>query len=958
MLPSAGESRVAMAHHTKSRTAQQRSLLAAKALSVTLLLLVHAASSATTTFYVATNGSDTNEGTFQAPFNTIARAQAAVRAAKNATPAQPITVFLRGGRYPLPHTLEFGVDDSGASADAPVTYQAYCDRDLEDNMTTLLHFPYSGDHSILPRERWNGVGDETKWRGPDDPFAQLAINKTANVLLPAPAPAPAALPPQIGNVCVDKVGVGHTCYTGSIARCVHGCMRACAAHLERKFYSVEFYAEFSHLFGKALQREEDCVEVCSLSCRGCEPVTLSGSLLLPPGTVNWTLDHTVHNSSANGAALNVFVADLKAVWPTQGIDEADPSLAVMITTLYLNDLELPRAGFPNCHIFPGHVVAAEAFRTNGTFVTATFNCSYVNVARAINSFAFAYDPNAFSPRVSTWNATLLHDAVVQIHPNASIDGNLLFSLNSINSSDGRIDLGAGGAQISQEVFANGPFASDNGASMSFRVENVLEELDSPGEWYFDRRTRKLYLTPVNSSMVGADLTAASIEIPLLRQLVRVSGTRENQYLEPAHASSSLIESNSKTETSDLRFRHLIFSGTRLFHTDVYENVPASPWPLPRIAAFFMETVARIVVEHCTFDKIGGNALMVSGESDAVQLVNNNVSYVGAHAIALVARLGFQHTAAQSPVLAHLLYSRSPNVSFNQVHHFGRQVTHAAGIMVTAAKQAIVQGNLVFAFPSSTATNYFLKDADGAAFSSSRPLIRPIINLTIPSTLAQNLSAFYTISVPVVGLDIPVIAKLVGAPECPSGTGRVDSLYGEEYPFTYNQCSGCCSVHDATARIRILGGAVAWANASRSVVLRPGDTLELSATSSSFFNAFVDVYLAFHVVTPNQILDLDTRALWRIVTRKCRFQEHHYTAICGGACSTPRSVNANVSGCGNSNVDIQQFRALQCAEGYEPDVYSHVCQGPFQGWADCDGSGTPKAQVYYNCSVSCSNTTCT
>jgi hypothetical protein len=61
-------------------------------------------------FYVAPSGNDqwsgtkstANEKKTDGPFATLARAQQAVRQHKaNATPGQPITVLVRGGRYEL-----------------------------------------------------------------------------------------------------------------------------------------------------------------------------------------------------------------------------------------------------------------------------------------------------------------------------------------------------------------------------------------------------------------------------------------------------------------------------------------------------------------------------------------------------------------------------------------------------------------------------------------------------------------------------------------------------------------------------------------------------------------------------------------------------------------------------------------------------------------------------------------
>lgn len=391
--------------------------------------------------------------------------------------------------------------------------------------------------------------------------------------------------------------------------------------------------------------------------------------------------------------------------------------------------------------------------------------------------------------------------------------------------------------------------------------------------------------------------------------------------------------------------------------------------MARLAAVFMETVDDILVEHCTFEKVGGNAIMVSGESDRVRLANNNISFVGSSGIAILARRGFQRNSFATPVLSHLLYSRDTNVSFNQIHHFGRRVAHSAAIMTVGARQAIIQGNLIYHFPTSStakrdgaplaATNYFIENANGANYEDGVPLIRPITPFTIPQTLAQNLDTRYEIAIPVTGFDIPIIAKLIGAPECVSGSGRVGAMYGDPKPFTYTKCSGCCSLHDNSAKIRVMGSGTSWTDAtSREILVRPGDTIELAATSAAFFNSIVDVYLGFHVITANQIMELPIQAKWQILTRRCNYADHTYEATCYGPCASSSSLGSGSTGCGNSNIAIQQNgHGLKCNPGYEADVHSHVCTGPFEGWRDCDGTGVVEAHIYYNCSISCFTTSC-
>jgi hypothetical protein len=75
------------------------------------------------TFYVSPGGNDLNPGTFSAPFQTIAKAQAVVRTL-NSNMTGDIKVYLRSGIYPLSETISFTSQDSGTNG-YKVIYQAY-----------------------------------------------------------------------------------------------------------------------------------------------------------------------------------------------------------------------------------------------------------------------------------------------------------------------------------------------------------------------------------------------------------------------------------------------------------------------------------------------------------------------------------------------------------------------------------------------------------------------------------------------------------------------------------------------------------------------------------------------------------------------------------------------------------------------------------------------------------------
>jgi hypothetical protein len=73
------------------------------------------------------------------------------------------------------------------------------------------------------------------------------------------------------------------------------------------------------------------------------------------------------------------------------------------------------------------------------------------------------------------------------------------------------------------------FSSDNTSTDALKtaqkirgyyVYNLLEELDTPGEWYLDRSSGKLYVWPPDNSLSGADIEVSMLQDPI----VVVSGT--------------------------------------------------------------------------------------------------------------------------------------------------------------------------------------------------------------------------------------------------------------------------------------------------------------------------------------------------------------------------------------------------------------------------------------------------
>ena len=75
--------------------------------------------------YVSSTGADTNDGSINTPFKTVAKAQTYIRTLKTTTglPANGVTVWIRGGRY-LMSPLAFTSADNG-EVGKPIIYRAY-----------------------------------------------------------------------------------------------------------------------------------------------------------------------------------------------------------------------------------------------------------------------------------------------------------------------------------------------------------------------------------------------------------------------------------------------------------------------------------------------------------------------------------------------------------------------------------------------------------------------------------------------------------------------------------------------------------------------------------------------------------------------------------------------------------------------------------------------------------------
>ncbi len=117
--------------------------------------IVALASDDKTVIYVATDGSDSNDGSISKPFASLEKARDTIRELKKAgnLGAGGAVVYIRGGEYLVQKTFELTAEDSGTK-DAPVIYRNYPDEEVKFVGAAILSsdlFKKVTDEDVLER---------------------------------------------------------------------------------------------------------------------------------------------------------------------------------------------------------------------------------------------------------------------------------------------------------------------------------------------------------------------------------------------------------------------------------------------------------------------------------------------------------------------------------------------------------------------------------------------------------------------------------------------------------------------------------------------------------------------------------------------------------------------------------------------------------------------------------------
>ena len=195
------------------------------------------------------------------------------------------------------------------------------------------------------------------------------------------------------------------------------------------------------------------------------------------------------------------------------------------------------------------------------------------------------------------------------------------------------------------------------------VENVLEELDEPGEWVLNTKEGKVYLWPRSESPVVA---------PRLIEFIRVEGAVD------------------KHGPEDVPVRNLVFRGLTFKHGDRYtltkdDQGTQHDWDMfdKGNALVRLRGAEDCVVEQCHFLDSGSGAIRVDLHGQKNKITDNHIENLGGGGILLC---GYG-PGTKDVNKNNLVYN-------NDIHHIGKIYWHSPGIFLCQSGDNRVANNLI------------------------------------------------------------------------------------------------------------------------------------------------------------------------------------------------------------------------------------------------------------------------
>jgi len=165
------------------------------------------------------------------------------------------------------------------------------------------------------------------------------------------------------------------------------------------------------------------------------------------------------------------------------------------------------------------------------------------------------------------------------------------------------------------------------------VENIFEELDTPGEWFHDEEKQTIYFYPPES----VDLGKAVFEINNLTHLVEFRGSKDKPVV-------------------GIVLKGFIFRHANRTFMKTKEPLLRSDWTIYRGGAVVFDGAEDCTIVDCEFDQVGGNGVFVNMYNRRITVRGSHFHGIGASGICFVGDPGSV---------------RNPLFEYNQTQHYNK-----------------------------------------------------------------------------------------------------------------------------------------------------------------------------------------------------------------------------------------------------------------------------------------------
>lgn len=596
------------------------------------------------TFYVSTTGNDSwsgrlaeaDAGRTDGPVATLHRARDLARASREADgKGAPTTVLVREGTYYLETPLVFGPDDSGTEA-APLIFRAFGGERVILSGGRPIAGPWQSSDGVTYRTTVPGVEEGTWW------FRQLRVGDERQSRCRHPNSSTTGSaesawlyvgsPRTHAELGVDySMGLGQLQEKGTRleydidvpadGRYLLRVLYANSGATNKRFFDFTDMSKRTAVLvdGKELARVDDLTDTGSFykGFRWARGATLE--LTRGRHTVAWV------NTEGGALTLVAFLLSVNA--------EYEPSVPGQTEGV------MPR---------PEHTVAwdAEAFaRKQGELVGTIALVDRKDPSLRVG-FTFR------NGDLKAWKH--LGDAEVFVIPEYDWVSEVL-QLESVDETSRRAVVA--GENAMKPLFAHNRYC----------VMNVLDILDTAGEWCLVRGEGALYYRPVQ-----ADFQKLPVVAPYLDRVIELRGdTQGGRPVEHIAIEGFTITDTRYTAPERVR--------------DVYFANDAAVW--------------LVAARHCriagnTFSDVGGYAVRVRDASRDNAIVRNEVRGAGQGGVYLD---GYEEDADRKPMPD----GRRPShnlVAGNHIHHCGLFYVHVSGVYVSSCPGNRIAYNTISHMP--------------------------------------------------------------------------------------------------------------------------------------------------------------------------------------------------------------------------------------------------------------------